>query len=86
MELASPLSARKLETYFPSRSAVSCVLAKCMDSVEPVQVASCLEHRSIRYGKGAISIASKVTGRRSVERSSRWKHFFPSREYAQTCG
>ena len=52
MELASPLNASKLETCFSSPTSVSCVLSKYMNSIEPVQVASSLEHQGIRYGKG----------------------------------
>eukprot|EP00435_Cladocopium_sp_Y103_P050510 s1676_g15.t1 len=51
-ELATPLSADKLNTVFASKAEVSCALTNLLGAKGPVRVASALEHRSIRYGHG----------------------------------
>ena len=51
-ELATPLSADKLATTFAGKVSVSCALTQSLRTEQPVQMASALEHRSIRYGKG----------------------------------
>jgi len=52
MELATPQSVSKLETQLQGSASSSCALSKLLGSCKPVQVASALEHRGIRYGKG----------------------------------
>ena len=57
-ELATPLSADKLGTCFVGRCSVSCALTQMLRTKQPVQMASALEHRSIRYGKGMFMLLS----------------------------
>eukprot|EP00435_Cladocopium_sp_Y103_P004703 s1435_g1.t1 len=57
-ELATPLSADKLGTFFAGKSEVSCALTRLLAAETPVQMASALEHRSIRYGKGLFILLS----------------------------
>ena len=51
-ELSMPLGIEKLGTSFASKVTVSCELTKLLGTKVPVQVASALQHRSVRYGKG----------------------------------
>ena len=51
-ELSMPLGVEKLGTSFASKVTDSCELTQLLGTKVPVQVASALQHRSIRYGKG----------------------------------
>ena len=61
-ELSMPLNADKLGTSFVSKVSVSCALTKILRTKVPVQVASALQHRSIRYGKGLFVLLSNGLG------------------------
>ena len=76
MELASPLSAGKLETQFSSPSSVSCVLATLMEASTAVHVASSLEHRGIRYGRGQFLLLPKGKAVEVLCAVHNERHFF----------